>query len=107
MNVARERLPNRRRSISFPFEYQAVRYTGTVSVFQDGRLAEIFIDCFKPGSAIAEHAATSAVLASLLLQNGVPVTEIMHSIAGPLATALAKALDIIAAGTITNSTAAP
>jgi hypothetical protein len=107
MNATRQRLPDRRESRIFDFDCGRHHYIATVSFFEDGRLAEIFIDCPKPGSAIAEHAATSAVLASLLLQHGVPAATIMHSISGPLATALAKAFDIIAAGTITNSTAAP
>jgi len=90
MTARREVLPNRRASQSFGFEHRGVRYTATISVFPDGRLAEIFIDSLKPGSAIAEHANDAAVLASLLFQNGVTAAAIRHSISGPLATALAK-----------------
>lgn len=86
--ATRERLPNRRNSRSLQFEHRALGYVATVSFFGDGRLAEIFIDCFKPGSAIAEHASDAAVLASLLLQHGVAAKTIRHSISGPLATAL-------------------
>jgi hypothetical protein len=89
--MTREYLPNRRGSESFQFEHAGFCYTATVSKFSDGRLAEIFIDHERPNSQIAEHAADSAVLASLLLQHGVTVTSIRHSISGPLSVALALA----------------
>jgi hypothetical protein len=87
----RTRLPDRRGSLLFQFEHGGVEYTATVSKFSDGRLAEIFIDHRRPNSQLAEHANDAAVLASLLLQHGVTVAEIRHSISGPLSTALALA----------------
>jgi hypothetical protein len=94
--MQRQKLPNRRNdSITFGFEHRAIRYSATINHFPDGTLAEIFIDCcFKPGSAIAEHANDAAVLASLLLQHHVPAATIEHSISGPLASALAKAREL-------------
>lgn len=91
--AVREVLPARRGSVVFGFCHGGAHYTATVSYFPDGtnRLAEIFIDAAKPGSAIAEHAADAAVLASLLLQHSVSAEKIRHSISGPLATALAIA----------------
>lgn len=87
--TARERLPDRRANKSFQFTHSGMSYTATVSVFPgSNRLAEIFIDAVKPGSAIAEHAADAAVLASLLLQHNVTAAVIRHSISGPLASAL-------------------
>ena len=94
MSVLRERLPNRRLSESFEIETAGRKYRCTIARFDDGRLAEIFIDARKPGSEIAEHASDAAVLASLLLQHGVSAATIAHSISGPLATAL----DLIAEG---------
>ena len=90
MTAKRKRLPDWRASEVYQFEHRAVAYTATVSFFGDGRLAEIFIDCAKPGSGVAEHANDAAVLVSLLLQHGVEAAAIRHSISGPLATALAK-----------------
>jgi hypothetical protein len=87
----RERLPDRRGSLLFQFEHSGVEYTATVSKFSDGRLAEIFIDSGRPNSQLAELSNDAAVLASLLLQHGVTVAEIRHSISGPLASALALA----------------
>ena len=85
--MPRECLPDRRTDLT-TFQHRAILYTATVN-FSDGRLAEIFIDCKWPGSAIAEHANTAAILASLLLQYGIAVEIIEHSISGPLAVALA------------------
>jgi hypothetical protein len=89
--TARARLPNRRGSIRFSIEHDGIRYLATLSRFDDGRIAEIFLDAAKPDSAIAMHAHDAAVLASLLLQHGVTAAAIRRSIAGPIATALAKA----------------
>jgi hypothetical protein len=89
--MTRERLPDRRGSELFQFEHGGVEYTATISRFLDNRLAEIFIDHRRPNSQLAEHANDAAVLASLLLQQGVTVAEIRHSISGPLSTALALA----------------
>jgi hypothetical protein len=87
----RERLPNRRSSIRFSIEHDGVRYCATLSKFNDGRIAEIFLDGMKPDSALAVHAADAAVLTSLLLQHGVTAAAIRRSISGPIATALASA----------------
>jgi hypothetical protein len=87
----RERLPARRASIRFTIEHDGVRYRATLSKFDDGRIAEIFLDGMKPDSALAVHAADAAVLTSLLLQHGVTAAAIRRSISGPIATALARA----------------
>jgi hypothetical protein len=85
----RQRLNNRRGSLRFSFRHDGALYSATLSKFPDGRLAEIFIDAHKPDSALAVHANDAAVLASILLQHGVTAAAIRHSIAGPLASALA------------------
>lgn len=84
----RERLPNRRGSIAFNFEHEGHFYRASASRFEDGRLAEIFLDSGKINTPLQKHAESSAILVSLLLQNGVAADEIMHSISGPIATAL-------------------
>ena len=90
MTANRERLPNRRDAVSFGFQHRGVDYVATVTFFDNGRLAGIFIDGRKPGSQIAEFANDAAVLASLLLQHSVTAAAIEHGISGPFATALAK-----------------
>jgi hypothetical protein len=52
--IKRERLPNRRQSETFDFEFAGLRYTCTIGRFRDGRIAEIFLaaDTSPPASAV-------------------------------------------------------
>jgi ribonucleoside-diphosphate reductase alpha chain len=77
--------------VRFTVEHDGARYTATLSKFDDGRIAEIFLDAAKPDSQLAVHANDAAVLASLLLQHGCEAAVIRRSISGPIATALAQA----------------
>jgi ribonucleoside-diphosphate reductase alpha chain len=86
----RERLPNRRANSSFEFEFEGHHYRATAGRFPDGRLAEVFLDTGKLGTAVQLSADTAAILTSLLLQNGVAPDDIRHSVAGPIALALAE-----------------
>jgi ribonucleoside-diphosphate reductase alpha chain len=89
MKAIRQYLPNRRRSIAFTFEFESHKYRATASHFDDGRLAEIFLDTDKAGTQLQLNAETAAILASLCLQHGVDADTIMHSVNGPIAVALA------------------
>ena len=84
----RQRLPNRRSSVTRSFEFDGQIYRATASRFPDGRLAEIFLDCGKAGSAVQMHAENAAILVSMLLQNGVPYDDIRSNVTGPIAEAL-------------------
>jgi hypothetical protein len=86
--MARERLPNRRRSTAFIFEFESHKYRATASRFADGRLAEIFLDTSKAGTPLQLNAETAAVLTSLLLQHHVDPSVICHSVNGPIRIAL-------------------
>lgn len=89
----RERLSDRRGSLSFNFEHDDRIYRATASRYPDGRLAEIFLDCGEAGSSVQQHAEATAVLASLALQHGVSAETIAHAVAGgPLAAALELAV---------------
>ena len=88
MRAVRKHLPNRRRSIAFTFEFESHRYRATASRFDDGRLAEIFLDTDKAGTPLQLNAETAAILASLCLQHGVNAETIRHSVNGPIAIAL-------------------
>jgi hypothetical protein len=89
----RERLPDRRGSLSFNFQHDGRTYHATATRYVDGRLGEIFLDVGKAGSTVQVHAEATAVLASLALQNGVPVQTIIHAVSGgPLAAALELAV---------------
>ena len=96
----RRRLPHRRPSSSFDFEYAGLRYIATVSFFPDGRLAEIFLQNHKVELQTGANARDSAVVCSLALQHGVPVDVIRHALSrdarGQAASPLGAALDLIA-----------
>jgi hypothetical protein len=100
--VHRRRLPDRRPSTSFQFECGGLRYTATISRFEDGQLGEIFLTNHKANSAADTNARDGAVVCSLALQYGAPLDVLRKALSrdsrggasGPLATAL----DIIADG---------
>ena len=63
----------------------------TAGHFNDGNLAEIFLDVpGMLGTPLESNAQNAALLASLLLQHGVTPAAILHSVAGPIAVALSK-----------------
>lgn len=87
----RRRPANRRRIASFSLEHEGHEYRATASWFEDGRLAEIFLQApGKMGTPLQSNADTAAILVSLLLQHGVDPEIIRHSVTGPIAIALQK-----------------
>lgn len=86
---ARRRLPNRRGNLSIGFECEGFSYRATAARFEDGTLAEIFLDVpGKLGTPVQANADNAAILTSLLLQHGVAPEVIRHSISGPIEIAL-------------------
>jgi hypothetical protein len=96
----RARLPNRRASTTFTFECNGLHYLATVSHFDDGRLAEIFITNAKAGSHSDSAAKDSAVVCSIALQYGVPIDVLRHALLrdsrGVASSPLGAALDLVA-----------
>jgi hypothetical protein len=92
----RRRLPNRRASETFSFDWLGMNFTATIARFGDGSLAEIFLTNGRVNSHADTAARDSAVVASLALQHGVPIDTLRkallrdsHGIAsGPLGCAL-------------------
>jgi hypothetical protein len=109
--TTRARLSNRRACETFGFECAALRYTATISRFDDGRISEIFLSNHKSGSAADTAAKDSAVVCSIALQFGVPLETICRALmrdshgrpSGPLGTAL----DILAAADAPNGERVP
>jgi hypothetical protein len=92
-----EPLPNRREHVLVNFTTaDGFRYTAGLGYFDDGRLAEIFLNAEKIGTAIETTARDSAAVASLALQHGVPPKAIRRALTrngnggalGPLGTLL-------------------
>ena len=88
MTQTRQRLPNRRLNSAFVFEFEGHQYRASAGRFDDGRLAEIFLDCGKPNTPLQLNAETAAILTSLALQHGVNAETIRHAVNGPIAVAL-------------------
>jgi hypothetical protein len=100
MTAARERLPNRRRSESFGFECNGLKYTVTVSWFDDGRPGEIFVGNHKCDSHADACAKDAAILASLALQHGIMLDTLRKALLrdsrGCPSTPIGCALDLLA-----------
>ncbi len=98
--AVRDRLPNRRGAETFDLEADGQRYCATVSRFDDGRLAEIFISNSKAGSQADCSARDASVVVSIALQFGVPVDvlrkALMRDLRGTPNGPLAVALDMVA-----------
>jgi hypothetical protein len=94
MTGLRNRLTDRRPHWLYRFECDGQSYVGGIGRFDDGRIAEIFINGSKVGTAAETNAQEAALVASLALQHGCPIETIRHALArpgggsGPLATLL-------------------
>lgn len=98
--TARRQLPPRRLHEVFEFEHEGQRYTAGYGQFNDGSLAEVFLNSSKSGTALETNARDGAVLLSLLLQHGVPVDQIRKTLTcnvnGSPSGPLGRVLDLIA-----------
>ena len=95
----RRRLPERRASETFDFESEGLKFTATVSRFDDGALGEIFLSNHKAGSMAGINAQDAAVVCSIAIQHGVEVDVIrkalMRDSQGRASGPLGCALDLI------------
>ena len=76
----RERLSQRRASLTLNLEHAGLRYVVTISRYPDGRPAECFVQNHKLSSAADIAARDSGILLSLLFQFGCPVEIIAHAV---------------------------
>jgi hypothetical protein len=76
----RERLANRRASESIAVEVCGLRFTATISRFDDGRPAEIFLQNHKASSFAGIMASDAAIAASLALQYGCPAEVLRQAL---------------------------
>jgi ribonucleoside-diphosphate reductase alpha chain len=66
----RERLANRRGCELFDFESMGLQFTASIGRFEDGRLAEVFLDNHKAGSMVGTLVRDAAIVLSFALQHG-------------------------------------
>jgi hypothetical protein len=98
--MSREHLPNRRLSENFTFELDGLRFTATVSYFENGQLAELFLNNHKAGNQSDTNAKDSAIVLSFALQHGADADAIRKALCrdsqGRALGPLGAVLDIIA-----------
>jgi len=96
----RRHLRNRRASINFTFECAGLTYTATVSRFDDGGIAELFLANHKSNSAADTNARDSAIAFSFAVQHGADPETIRNALCrnsqGRASGPLGEALDILA-----------
>jgi hypothetical protein len=96
----RQRLPNRRASENFNFELDGLHFTATVSWFNDGRVAELFLNNHKHGNQSDTNARDAAIILSFALQHGADIGAIGKALcrdgAGKALSPIGAALDLLA-----------
>jgi hypothetical protein len=101
MNAIRRRLPNRRGSETFNLQCGGLPYVATISRFNDGALAEIFLTNHKSGSDTDAAARDSAIIFSIAVQYGADPEKIRKALCrdsrGNASGPLGAALDLLAA----------
>lgn len=97
--MTREALPNRRQTSTFKFDFAGIKHHCSVSNFNDGRPAEIFVDAGKVNTGVQNIMRDGAILISLALQHGCPVETLRHAMtrtdSEDPASALGKLLDMV------------
>jgi hypothetical protein len=79
--MPRQRLPNRRESVNVDFAVGDQIYTATAGRDPEGAIREVFLGGAKEGSHMAMVLDDAAVVISVALQYGVPVSEMAKSVA--------------------------
>jgi hypothetical protein len=94
--MQRKCLPHRRASTLFDFTSMDMRFTASVSYYEDGRIAELFLDNHKAGSAVGTLVRDLAITFSFAVQHGADPEAIRRAVRrdsqgrplGPLGAAL-------------------
>jgi hypothetical protein len=98
--TTRQTLPNRRSCETVEFDHGGIRYVASVGRFPNsGAISEIFMHGGKTGSAAEIAAHDGAIILSLALQFGTPISAIRHALMklhdGTAAGPIGKLLDIL------------
>lgn len=79
-DMERNRLANRRSHEVIAFTFRGRSYVAGIGRFDDGSIAELFIDAEKQSTNAADDARDAAVTASLALQSGCPLDAIRAAV---------------------------
>src|SRR2546427_7685551 len=79
--ATRQRLPNRRCSVSFNFEHRGLGgFTCSFSRFADGRIAEVFLQNHKSNSGADVAVRDAGIILSFALQHGADLLAIARAL---------------------------
>jgi hypothetical protein len=95
----RERLPNRRRCEVVETEFRGRQFAILIGRFNDGSIAEVFVEPRKVGSDGAEDSRDCGILLSIALQHGVPLESMRLSVSraeGKATSLSGHVLDVLA-----------
>jgi hypothetical protein len=102
VQASREVLPSRRRGHSIKFEFSGFKYHVGYSVYDDNRIAEVFLVSAKSGEMLRAINRDSAIAASMALQHGCPLEKLREAMGrterGEAESPIAAALDFIVTG---------
>lgn len=76
----RERLSDRRLCVLQKGKVDGHTMHVCVGLYEDGRPGEVFVDIGKEGTAVRSWSSSAAMLASLLLQHGAPLDEVVDAL---------------------------
>lgn len=78
----RERLPNRRKTMTRSIKINGQTVHFSVGLYPDGRPGEVFIDMHRTGTAVRGWCGSTAKLLSLMLQYRIPLSELVDALVG-------------------------
>jgi len=76
------RMPSERKSVTKRFSIEGFKGYLTVGLYDDGTPGEVFLTLRKPGSLERGLAHSLAIMISLLLQNGIPLSKVVSKLKG-------------------------
>jgi hypothetical protein len=77
---SRRRLPDRHRCESFSFELNGLRFTASIGRFDNGGIAEVFLNNHQAGNQSDTDARDCAILLSFTLQHGADINQIRKAL---------------------------
>ncbi|GGI24125.1 TSCPD domain-containing protein [Bradyrhizobium guangdongense] len=78
--MSREHLPNRRQNQTLEFERDGIGIRLTLGFRENGEIGELFLNSGRSDSMLDVLLSDAAIIASLALQFGVPLRQIVHAI---------------------------
>ena len=78
-SVMREKLPSRRPRLTVTFEHAGHTYHGGAGFYEDGRIGEVFLTAGKSGTHLQNSLHDASIAASIALQRGSTVRELLKA----------------------------